>query len=155
MREIFQINIYKKDLHEDVEFVVVPTGFKFIVDSYLLVIGNIEGMNVESLVRARLCMIFKFWESQLLSTKGTVFLPIDFSDEYVGGLEIRRIDTIHYSLQCAYTREVAGYQIDFHKSDFSEFDSIDVIPDRDSVTMIATFEELRTSIRKLQEFMVP
>ena len=84
-------------------------------DSYYFVLDNQYRPNVESLAKGieGLCLLLKNWITWITTVKKgeSLFLPFDFSDEYLGGLCLTITQEEMIILTIGFTTEATGWSV--------------------------------------------
>lgn len=93
------------------------------VDTYYFAIDNNYKKGDESIQKVHdvLVKLLKGWKRKLLDLSNAVYLPYDFSDEYIGCIEVKKNDENHLKIVIGYTTKYCGYEISPSNFDNSFF----------------------------------
>ncbi|SED96113.1 hypothetical protein SAMN04487765_0931 [Tenacibaculum sp. MAR_2010_89] len=134
MFKIYRDNV-KLGGHNNLVFEIFKSGFKQVVDTYFFAIDKKFNPNDESLRKANLNIInlLENWLIELDKGRKEIFLPFDFSDQYIGCIKVvikepNNLLCISYGATTEYSAislKPSGYPENFNLSenDFIEMDS--------------------------------
>jgi len=94
MSEMLNIYIIESDYHKDIKVKIPSNNFEKICDSYYFNLDNSITMDEGyGKVRFGLSELLNSWVYNLKSLKSdsALYLPIDFSDQYIGGFKVELI----------------------------------------------------------------
>ncbi len=96
MKEILSIDIIENDKggHEDLLFSIPDLIGDMAFDTYYFCLA-VEPVETINEIKNAVSRLIHFWVDKLLESKNgeTIFLPIDFSDQYTGCLKVQNHDS--------------------------------------------------------------
>ncbi len=100
-----------KTWHSDIILEILKPKQKRRVDSYYLVLDSAE-QTIDGAKRV-LIKLLRYWLDTVndLNRDEVKFLPIDFSDQYLGVFQIQLSDESELNFEYGYTLEIEGYAI--------------------------------------------
>ncbi|PSL18815.1 hypothetical protein [Chitinophaga ginsengisoli] len=114
---MFEIIYYKgkKDGHRDIVITISAINFHSEVDSYYLCIDPLFMPEHETPDKVEKCLrlMIKSWVATIdkMEVDQTVYLPYDFSDQYVGVLGIKMKSDGEVYFSAGHTTRYCGYEI--------------------------------------------
>jgi hypothetical protein len=137
-----------KEGHEDLTLFLDEISFSTEADSYYLMLDNKILPNEESYQKVKIVLdeMLQSWIAQVkqLNAHDIVFLPFDFSDQYIGCIRVEAIDDKNVSINYGFTTVIHGYSI---APSLGSIDIGDEAYEVDSNSFIVTKEELLHSIQ--------
>jgi hypothetical protein len=79
--------------HKDILFTISGLTEEQVFDSYFFILAMERSQNVDKLSFG-VGELFEYWKEKtlLMTDNDTIFLPIDFSDEYTGCIKVEKVD---------------------------------------------------------------
>lgn len=107
-------NSKKEEQHYDIFISISDIGFSSEVDSYYLCIDPFFMPDQEGPDKVEKCLklMFGSWilTIEQMEVNQTVYLPYDFSDQYIGALKVQKISPNEISVSSGCTTKYSGFQ---------------------------------------------
>lgn len=152
-----KLNRNKKGGHNNLFLELPKINFIKEADTYYFALDNLFMREIETSTKVRLNLInlFEHWINSINNLKkdDIVYLPFDFSDQYIGCLRIEKIDIDNISLSYGYTTQYDGTSLS--PSSFEDFkiSNQDYILVTESFTCLKSIiiEKIKLSIENLRD----
>jgi hypothetical protein len=121
-----------------------------VLDSYYLpeFLGIEEQSTELELLVESLISLIEYWNTRIGSTKRgqEVFLPVDFQDEYVGGLLLKEV-AMGFKLKLVLSKDIAGYSVNKSVLDTVIADRKAVFDDMENVEWLISHQQLDSGLK--------
>ena len=105
----------KGDSHHDITIVISVINLHSEVDSYYLCIDSIFMPDQETVYKVEKCLrlMISSWVTTIerVGVNEVVYLPYDFSDQYIGVLKVKKKSNSEIYLGSGHTTRYCGYEI--------------------------------------------